>query len=70
MIDDRSIYDSYPIDPTEDDYEMGTFLANDCTGLIPGALRDRSELESYEDIYPYLPPGGSEDFLPDLEYME
>ena len=29
----------------------------DMTGLIPCALNDDSEINSYENIYPYLPHG-------------
>lgn len=33
----------------------------DCTGLIPAAPEDDSELENYEELYPFLPqiPNGS-----------
>ena len=31
--------------------------AGDCTGLIPRAPVSESELDSYEDVYRYLPPG-------------
>ena len=27
----------------------------DCTGLIPSGIIQESELESYQDIYPFLP---------------
>lgn len=27
----------------------------DMTGLIPSGLENGSEIESYEDVYPYLP---------------
>ncbi len=26
------------------------------TGLIPGGMPDDTEIESYENVYPYLPP--------------
>ena len=39
---------------------LGTSASSwDCTGLIPSAPRSRAELESYEDLYPYLCPGAS-----------
>ncbi len=28
----------------------------DCTGLIPSGLVDESEIEHYEELYPFLPP--------------
>ena len=42
------------IDPMEYDYIKAS-SAQDCTGLIPSAIKDASELESYEEIYPFLP---------------
>ncbi len=38
----------------EEDY-LKTSSAQDCTGLIPKAVADDAELESYEDLYPFLP---------------
>lgn len=39
-----------------DDYEyMKACSAQDCTGLIPSAPVDESELENYEELYPFLP---------------
>jgi len=29
--------------------------AQDCTGLIPSAPENESELENYEELYPFLP---------------
>ena len=29
--------------------------AQDCTGLIPAAPQSEEELESYEELYPFLP---------------
>ena len=29
--------------------------AQDCTGLIPSAILDDDELESYKELYPFLP---------------
>lgn len=45
--------DSYPIN---DDLESASISAHECTGLIPSAIKDAVEEESYEDIYPYAPP--------------
>lgn len=45
----RQIIDSY-------DYLGNSASANDCTGLIPSAPQNRSELQSYEDIYAYSAP--------------
>ena len=42
------------IDPMEYDY-IKAASAQDCTGLIPSAIKDASEFESYEEIYPFLP---------------
>ena len=28
----------------------------DCTGLIPSAPLSEAELDSYEELYPFLPP--------------
>lgn len=45
-------YEDIPFDET---LEMNTCSTYDCTGLIPSAVRDDAEMESYEDLYPYLP---------------
>jgi hypothetical protein len=36
--------------------QLGVCSANECTGMIPEAIMDESEQESYEDIYPYILP--------------
>jgi len=41
--------------PTMDDDYLFSASAQDCTGLIPSGEHDDSELENYEEIYPYLP---------------
>ncbi|MCH5303240.1 MAG: hypothetical protein J1E41_00120 [Ruminococcus sp.] len=51
----KNIYRNYPIDPEDEDYGYGASVY-DCTGLIPSEPQSEEELESYEDIYPYLPP--------------
>lgn len=42
------------IDPMEYDYLKASSV-QDCTGLIPRAIEDESEVENYEEIYPFLP---------------
>ena len=41
------------IDP---ELELNSCSAYDCTGLIPSAVKDEAEVESFEEIYPYLTP--------------
>lgn len=40
------------------DYLSNAASSQDCTGLIPSAPMSSSELESYEDLYHFLPPSG------------
>ena len=40
--------------PTREDSFAAS--ASDCTGLAPTPAHDEYEAESYENIYPYLPP--------------
>lgn len=47
--DQKRIIDSY-------DYLANSASANDCTGLIPSAPQSRAELESYEEVYAFVPP--------------
>lgn len=42
------IIDSY-------DYLGKSCSFQDCTGLIPAAPADQAELESYQEVYPFLP---------------
>lgn len=45
----------------QDDYDyMKACSAQDCTGLIPSAPVDETELENYEELYPFLPKVPSE----------
>lgn len=37
------------------DYLGKSASATDCTGLIPSAPTSSDELDSYEDVYDYLP---------------
>ncbi len=41
-------------EPMEYDY-LKAASSMDCTGLIPRGIEDESEIENYEEIYPYLP---------------
>nr|WP_317284046.1 hypothetical protein [uncultured Sellimonas sp.] len=45
----RRIIDSY-------DYLTNSASSNDCTGLIPSAIQSEEELESYNDVYSFVPP--------------
>lgn len=53
-----------PFDPNEEkkpllpieEMEMECGSETDMTGLIPAGPENREELESYGEIYPYLPP--------------
>lgn len=38
------------------DYLSNAASSQDCTGLIPSEPSSKAELESYEDVYHYLPP--------------
>lgn len=38
------------------DIELNTISLQDCTGLIPSAIKDSAEIEHYEELYPYLTP--------------
>ena len=42
------------------DKNMNACSAYDCTGLIPSAITDESEVESYEQLYPYRVPTAEE----------
>lgn len=42
------------------DYIGNSGSANDCTGLIPSAIQDESELDSYQDIYHFSVPKSKE----------
>ncbi|MCI9168376.1 MAG: hypothetical protein HFH01_09365 [Dorea sp.] len=45
----QEIIDSY-------DYLSSAASMQDCTGLIPSVPESAAELESYEDLYHFLPP--------------
>ena len=38
----------------EYDYLQASSI-QDCTGLIPRGIMDESEVENYQEIYPFLP---------------
>ncbi|MBQ5398968.1 MAG: hypothetical protein IIU14_06005 [Ruminococcus sp.] len=46
------LYDDYPIDEVED--EFNAFSATEMTGAVPRAILSEEELESYEDVYPFM----------------
>ena len=37
-----------------DDINIQSCSTTDCTGLIPALPQSEAELESYEDLYPYI----------------
>lgn len=47
----QEIIDSY-------DYLSNAASSQDCTGLIPSEPESAAELQSYEDLYHFLPPNG------------
>ena len=47
--ENQKLIDSY-------DYLSNAASSLDCTGLIPSAPINAAELESYEEVYHYLPP--------------
>lgn len=49
--ENQKIIDSY-------DYLSNAASSQDCTGLIPSEPVSDAELESYEDLYHFLPPNG------------
>jgi hypothetical protein len=48
--------DEYDKDPyrVEATSSFSTCSAMDCTGLIPSLPQSEAELESYEELYPYI----------------
>lgn len=41
------------------DYLSNAASSGDCTGLIPAPPQNEAELESYCDLYQYLPPAAA-----------
>lgn len=48
------------------DYLQNAASVNDCTGLIPSLPISENELESYLDVYEYLPPNHPSQFISDF----
>lgn len=46
------------IDEKEDDIDIQACATTDCTGLIPSLPQSEAELESYQELYPYLADTG------------
>lgn len=40
----------------EEDMLLNAISTQECTGLIPAKASKENEIESYEEIYPYLTP--------------
>lgn len=57
---EKKISDSEKIDIIRDK-KQNACSAHDCTGLIPSAVTEESEIEAYEEIYPYLSPNPEKD---------
>ncbi len=51
-LSNQELIDSY-------DYLASAASSHDCTGLIPSAPLSSAELDSYEELYPFLPPVSS-----------
>ena len=45
-----------PADVVETIYCNNTASAHDCTGLQPNIADTEAQRQSYEDVYPYMPP--------------
>ena len=43
-------------DPINDDNYLYSASANDMTGLAPTVAHNEYEAQSYEEVFPYLPP--------------
>lgn len=52
---EKKIPDSEKLDRIHEK-NMNACSAYDCTGLIPSAITDESEVEAYEQLYPYRVP--------------
>lgn len=39
---------------TPSNLELNTCSNQDCTGLIPTAIKNPAEADSYEELYPYI----------------
>lgn len=56
FMEKKKINRNYNIEEPQMDLDFVTCSAKDCTGLIPARNLSMDEAESYEDLYPYLPP--------------
>ncbi len=45
----------------DEDMELNSCSAFDCTGLIPSAVQNEAQAEAYESLYPYIAPAASQD---------
>ena len=61
-LSNQELIDSY-------DYLATAASSHDCTGLIPSAPLNPAELDSYEELYPFLPPVSSADDAPEQVLM-
>lgn len=55
-IEDLITKDFINDDPIADDNYLYAASANDMTGLVPTVAHDEYEAQSYEEVFPYLPP--------------
>ena len=55
-IEDLITKDFLNDDPITDDGDFLTASASDMTGLTPTVAHDEEEAQSYEEVFPYLPP--------------
>lgn len=46
------------------DYLSNAASVHDCTGLIPSEPVSKAELESYEELYHFLPPNSKAENIP------
>lgn len=54
MIDIKNRNNSKPVEGNDELTFQRSASSGDMTGLIPSGIED-NEIDSYEDIYPYLP---------------
>lgn len=45
------------------DYLSNAASSGDCTGLIPSLPKSKAELDSYNELYEYLPPAVKKDVI-------
>ena len=49
----------------QDDDDLRLCSSMECTGLIPALPENEDQLESYEELYPFLPPVSCADDAPE-----